>query len=59
MVGADSLEYLSAQALPRLLNEHGKHFCSACFDGNYPTKIPKKTGKDRFEQKLSDRDLSR
>ena len=29
-------------------------FCSACFDGCYPTAIPDDTRKDRFEKRLSD-----
>ncbi|MCI9334811.1 MAG: hypothetical protein HFI98_08715, partial [Lachnospiraceae bacterium] len=30
-------------------------FCSACFDGNYPTAVPSDTRKNRFEQKLSEK----
>lgn len=28
-------------------------YCSACFDGDYPTQVPTDTRKDRFEQRLS------
>ena len=54
MIGADSLEYLDPKALPGLLCEHEKRFCSACFDGSYPTGVPKETRKDRFERKLTE-----
>ena len=30
-------------------------FCSACFDGDYPTEVPSDTRKNRFEQRLSER----
>ncbi len=55
MIGADSLEYLSPPSLLTLLGEQQKCFCSACFDGDYPTMIPKDTRKDMFEQKLSEK----
>lgn len=51
LIGVDTLGYLPSQSLPRLVN--GSTFCSACFDGRYPTPIPQNTCKDRFEQKLS------
>ena len=51
IIGADSLGYLPAEALEQLARGCG--FCSACFDGNYPTKVPKDTRKDRFEKRLS------
>ena len=53
MIGVDSLGYLPKESLSQLIG--GKNFCSACFDGQYPTEIPKNTGKNRFEQKLSER----
>ncbi|MBO4902743.1 MAG: amidophosphoribosyltransferase [Lachnospiraceae bacterium] len=56
MIGADSLEYLNPASLPQLLSGHEKRFCSACFDGSYPTGVPKETRKDRFEQRLSKRE---
>lgn len=51
LIGVDTLGYLPSQSLPQLVN--GSTFCSACFDGRYPTPIPQNTCKDRFEQKLS------
>ncbi len=53
MIGADSLGYLPLEALGVLTG--GKSYCSACFDGAYPTPVPEDTRKDQFEQKLSER----
>ena len=52
MIGADSLGYLPTERLSDLA--HGNGYCSACFDGRYPTAIPADTRKDRFERKLSE-----
>ena len=51
MIGADTLGYLPVNDL-RVLTGNCT-YCSACFSGEYPTKIPTDTRKDRFEQKLS------
>ena len=51
IIGADTLGYLPLSELSSLAN--CCDCCSACFDGDYPTAIPKETRKDRFEQKLS------
>ena len=51
MIGADTLGFLPVNTLHELIGGYG--CCSACFDGDYPTKIPSDTRKDRFEQKLS------
>ena len=53
IIGADSLGYLPVSELDTLIGSCG--YCSACFDGNYPTEIPSDTRKDRFERKLSER----
>ena len=52
MIGADSLGYLPAEELCKLAGCHD--YCAACFDGNYPTRIPSDPRKDRFERKLSE-----
>ncbi len=52
MISADSLGYLPIESLSNLTGNCG--FCSACFGGEYPTRIPADTRKDRFEQRLSD-----
>ncbi len=51
IIGADSLGYLPVSQLGALIG--GSGYCSACFDGDYPTAVPADTRKDRFEQKLS------
>lgn len=53
LIGVDTLGYLPVQSLSQLVN--GSTFCSACFDGRYPTAIPENTCKNRFEQKLSEK----
>lgn len=52
IIGADTLGYLPAEKLDRLIDS--KHFCSACFDGAYPTTVPIDAQKDRFERRLSE-----
>lgn len=51
IIGADTLGYLPVSELWELAGD--REYCSACFDGAYPTAIPADTRKDRFEQKLS------
>lgn len=51
ILGADSLGFLPLEDLPELL-EGSRAYCSACFDGDYPTAIPTDTRKDRFEGKI-------
>ncbi|HIY04673.1 MAG TPA: amidophosphoribosyltransferase [Candidatus Anaerotignum merdipullorum] len=56
IIGADSLGYLNLDHLGMLMGvPKGEGYCAACFDGNYPTDIPKETNKNRFEGKLSER----
>lgn len=54
MIGADSLGYLPVGELRSLIGTDS--FCSACFDGRYPTVIPENTCKNRFERRLSERE---
>ena len=51
MIGADSLAYLPVENLPDLIEDSS--ICNACFTGDYPTHVPKRTEKDRFEIPLS------
>ena len=51
IIGADTLGYLPVDELKAMIGNN--HYCSACFDGCYPTAVPNDTRKDRFEQKLS------
>ena len=50
IIGADSLGYLPVEALRDMIG--CGEYCSACFDGDYPTRVPTDTRKDRFEQKI-------
>lgn len=52
IIGADSLGYLPENKLCELTGS--KDYCSACFDGMYPTQVPAVARKDRFERKLSE-----
>lgn len=50
-IGVDSLGYLSLDAVKKIGG--GEGYCTACFDGNYPTDIPTDIRKSRFEDKIS------
>lgn len=55
IIGVDSLGFLGLEHLPRLINSNEKcGYCSACFDADYPTDIPKTPAKCRFESKIGD-----
>ncbi len=49
-MGADSLGYLPADCLDELNAHMG--CCKACFNGDYPTSLPKISSKDRYSTKL-------
>ena len=55
ITGADSLAFLRLEDVTKL-GESGtcKGYCTACFDGNYPTKQPVKFD-NKYERKLSER----
>ncbi len=53
-INADSLGYFPLEKLNELAG--GEGFCCACFSGNYPTEIPEDTRKDRYEQRLADKE---
>ena len=38
-LGVDSLAYLSREGMLHCAQEQSEHFCSACFDGNYPIPV--------------------
>src|SRR5439155_19020995 len=50
-VGADSLAYLSLDALVEATDSTSDRFCRACFDGQYPIPIPEQGGKFLLEQR--------
>ena len=50
ILGADSVGYLDLSSVAYLTGGDGTGFCTACFDGNYPTEEPKVSAKSRFER---------
>ncbi len=52
IIGADSIGFLPLESLKEMSGCSA--FCSACFNGEYPTEVPTDTRKDRFERKLND-----
>jgi amidophosphoribosyltransferase len=52
IIGVDSLGYLSMDHVVRLTGDEPGGFCTACFGGGYPTKVPEHGEKDRFESKI-------
>lgn len=52
-MGLDSLKYLSQEGMLKAMLLPECEFCTACFDGKYPTKIPKKFSKKMLEKKDS------
>ena len=53
IIDVDSLGYLSLESLKKIASGvNGKGYCTACFDGEYPTEIPSNTKKSRFEKKI-------
>ena len=53
MIGADSLGYISVEGLMRSVNKGKKDLCVACFNGDYPLKVPKTGNKMLFEKQQS------
>jgi len=49
-IGVDSLKYLSKEGMLDAMPLPKGEFCTACFDGNYPLKPPKKIAKDILER---------
>ncbi|MDO4502676.1 MAG: amidophosphoribosyltransferase [Coriobacteriia bacterium] len=54
LIGADSVGYLSVDAVQRLMGDDpGKGYCTACFGGEYPTDPPSDTRKYRFSNAIT------
>ena len=54
IVGVDSLAYLRLEDVTKIAASGTcKGFCTACFDGNYPTETPTMV-KNKYENKLSE-----
>lgn len=52
-IGADSLGYLSIEALSKIAPNKNCDYCVGCFTGKYPVEVPEEMTKDRFESKIS------
>lgn len=48
-IGLDTLTYLSQEAMLKSMPLPKESFCTACFDGNYPLKVPGDIAKLAFE----------
>jgi amidophosphoribosyltransferase len=49
-IGADSLGYVSLEALVAATEQPAARLCAACFDGKYPIPLPEVVGKDVLER---------
>ena len=55
IIGVDSLGYLSIDGIKKIANGNDCGFCTACFDGIYPTKKPMSLDKSRkYDKKISE-----
>lgn len=54
IIGVDTLGYLPAERVTEIAGANRcAGFCTACFDGKYPTQVPSAADKNRFEQKYT------
>lgn len=51
-INADSLEFISLQDLKSCATDNSVNFCTACFDGNFPTEVPTEQFEDKFSKKI-------
>ncbi len=55
IIGVDSLGYLSVDSVKQIAKGIcGTGYCTACFDGSYPTAVPSAPMKNKFETKISE-----
>ena len=55
IIGVDSLGYLSIEDVKKIAVGSGcTGFCTGCFGEPYPTEVPEKKQKSKFEQKISE-----
>ncbi len=52
MLDLDSLGFLNIDDLPKIVKGSNCGICSGCFTGVYPSAVPKKKEKSKFEQQL-------
>ncbi len=56
ITGADSLGYLRLEDVTKLAECGGcKGYCTACFDGKYPTSIPAEAEENKYDRKISEK----
>ncbi len=48
-IGVDTLEYLSLEGMLKAVGKKSYKFCDACFSGYYPTDVPRKMVKKKFD----------
>ena len=53
-IGADSLGYLSIEVVKNIAENAKCNFCTGCFTGEYPIRVPKEMPKDKFERKIDE-----
>jgi amidophosphoribosyltransferase len=51
-IGVDSLKYLSLEGMLNSMMLDKREFCTACFSGDYPTKICKPPSKKALEKRI-------
>ncbi len=57
IIGVDSLGYLSVDSVKKLACDNADmSYCTACFDGKYPTQVPASPQKSKFDKKISDKE---
>lgn len=57
IIGVDSLGYLSIDSVKKLACDNADmSYCTACFDGKYPTQVPASPQKSKFDKKISDKE---
>lgn len=56
MIGADSLGFLNVDVLDKLTDCMDGGFCKGCFTGEYPEEIPEVPQKNKFEERLSQKE---
>ena len=52
IIGADTLGFLSLDAVRKIARDCRLGFCDACFTGEYPMEVPKQTDKNIFESEI-------
>ena len=54
VIGADSLGYLSVDAIHKIAGDADVCFCDGCFTGSYPIPVPETTSKNKYDTKIGE-----